>query len=96
MLQLKALEEWVRRGPPATRPRMRAVLFRSERKVPAPHLGWAPYLDGIEFVDVGGDHSSMLSRPHRAHLAKRLAEVLSAVRHGSRAPQRIGEPPLAC
>jgi thioesterase domain-containing protein len=83
MLQLKVLEEWVRRGPPATRPRMRAVLFRSERKVPVPHLGWAPYLDGIEFVDVGGDHSSMLSRPHRVHLAKRLAEVLSAVRHGS-------------
>jgi thioesterase domain-containing protein len=83
MLQLKVLEEWVRRGPPATRPRTRAVLFRSERKAPVPHLGWAPYLDSIEFVDVGGDHSSMLSRRHRAHLAERLAEVLSPARHGS-------------
>jgi thioesterase domain-containing protein len=80
-LQQRWLDRWIRKGPPLERWQLPAVVFRSEdvRRSAVPDLGWAPYFEHTEFVDVTGDHVEMLSRPHRALLAARLATVLNRI-----------------
>lgn len=78
-LQQRELDCWIRKGPPPERQRSPAVVFRSEdvRGLAVPDLGWTPYIEHAEFIDVTGDHVAMLSRPHRALLAARLSAVLA-------------------
>jgi phthiocerol/phenolphthiocerol synthesis type-I polyketide synthase D len=77
VLRLAAAAEWVARPDPAPLP-VPTILFRSDDHEPdAPDdLGWSRRCPRLEILRLGGDHETMLDRPHRDPLCERLVAAL--------------------
>ena len=64
------------RGKPTGRAGWTLTLSYFERETPACTLGWRKLFDqGVETVDVPGDHRTCLQEPH-IHIAQRLNTAL--------------------
>jgi len=64
------------RGKPTGRAGWTLTLSYFERETPACTLGWRKLFDqGVETVDVPGDHLTCLQEPH-IHIAQRLNTAL--------------------
>jgi len=72
------------RGKPTGRAGWTVTLSYFERETPACTLGWRKLFDqGVETVDVPGDHLTCLQEPH-IHIAQRLNMALKKNRNVAR------------